>query len=255
LGTVVRIQLHGRFALSVDGRPVEQALPGRRGRLLVALLADSRHSPVDRATIVERLWEPAEPGAGAAATFTALLSKVRALVAPAEIRGRSGLQLVLPEGSIVDGAVAGAALHAAEAATARRDWRRAWTQSLSAVFVLQRTFLAEFDEPWVQRRRAELAHDRRRALTCYAEACLQLGPTELASAERSARALVDDDPLAETGYRLLMRALDRRGDRGAALEVYDRLTRVLRDDLGAVPGPASRALHAELLEAAPTGRG
>ncbi|MGD9988122.1 AfsR/SARP family transcriptional regulator [Pseudonocardia sp.] len=252
---MVRIQLHGRFALSVDGRPVEQALPGRRGRLLIALLADSRHSPVDRSTVVERLWEPVAPGSGAAATFAALLSKVRALVAPVEIRGRSGLQLVLPENSIVDGAVAGAALHAAEAATAQQDWRRAWTQALSALFVLQRTFLAEFDEPWVQRRRAELGHDRRRALSCYAEACLQLGPTELASAERSARALVDDDPLAETGYRLLMRALDRRGDRGAALEVYARLTRALREDLGAVPGPASRALHAELLEVPPAYRG
>ncbi|GJF04326.1 AfsR/SARP family transcriptional regulator [Pseudonocardia sp. D17] len=252
---MVRIQLHGRFALAVDGRSVEQALPGRRGRLLVALLADARHGPVDRRTVVERLWAPAAPPDGAYATFTALLSKVRALAAPAEIRGRSGLQLVLPEGSIVDGAVAGAALHAAEAATAQRDWRRAWTEALSALFVLQRTFLADFDEPWVLRRREELAHDRRRALTCYAEACLQLGPTELASAERSARALVDEDPLSETGYRLLMRALDRRGDRGAALEVYERLTRVLRDDLGAVPGPVSRALHAELLGAAPSGRG
>ncbi|MHA6796464.1 AfsR/SARP family transcriptional regulator [Pseudonocardia bannensis] len=244
---MVRIQLHGRFAVAVDGRPVEQDLPGRRGRMLVALLADSPRSALERAVLIDLLWRPAVPDSRATATFTALLSKVRAALAPAEIRGRGSLQLVLPPGSIIDAAVAEAALHDAEAATALHDWRRAWTQALSALFVTQRRFLSDFDDPWVQERRQELAHPHRRALACYAEACLQLGPTELAGAERSARALVRLDPLSETGYCLLMRALAQRGDRGAALEVYERLCCVLREDLGAAPSPTSRAVHASLL--------
>lgn len=48
-----------------------------------------------------------------------------------------------------------------------------------------------------------------------------------------------------------MRALDQRGDRATALMVYDELCRVLRDDLGIAPGPASRALHASLLRDRP----
>jgi DNA-binding SARP family transcriptional activator len=85
-------------------------------------------------------------------------------------------------------------------------------------------------------------------LTCYGEACLHLGPGELPGAERSARTLVELDPLAENGHRLLMRAHLAQGDRAAALGVYEDMRRMLRDQLGAVPGPAVRELHAELLE-------
>ncbi|MHA6628418.1 AfsR/SARP family transcriptional regulator [Pseudonocardia sichuanensis] len=244
---MVRIQLHGRFAVVVDGRPVEQELPGRRARVLVALLADPRRPVVDRATLLELLWHPAVPGPGAAATFAALLSKVRTVLAPAEIRGRGSLQLVLPPGSIVDTAVAEAALHSAEAAAARHDWRRAWTQALSTLFVTQRPFLPDVDDTWADDRRAVLAHVHRRALGCYAEACLQLGGAELAAAERSARRLVALDPHSETGYCLLMRALAQRGDRGGALDVFGELRRVLRDDLGASPGPIAAAVHRGLL--------
>lgn len=244
---MVRIQLHGRFAVVVDGRPVEQELPGRRARTLVALLADPRHAVVDRATLLAVLWHPAVPGPGAAATFAALLSKVRTVIAPAEIRGRQSLQLVLPPGSIVDSAAAEAALHSAEAAVARQDWRRAWTQALSTLFVTQRPFLPDLDDPWVEQRRTALAHAHRRALRCYAEACLRLGGGELAAAERAARELVALDPHSEAGYCLLMRALAGRGDRGAALDVFGELRRVLRQDLGASPGPEAAAVHRDLL--------
>ena len=244
---VVRIQLHGRLAVVVDGRPVEHELPGRRGRVLVALLADPRCRVADRSSLVELLWHPAVPGPGAAATFAALLSKVRTVLAPAEIRGRGSLQLVLPPGSIIDTAVAEAALHSAEAAAAREDWRRAWAQALSTLFVTQRPFLPDLDDPWVEERRGTLAHGHRRALRCYAEACLRLGGGELAAAERSARELVVLDPHSETGYCLLMRALAGRGDHGGALDVFAQLRRMLRDDLGASPGPVAAALHRSLL--------
>ena len=244
---MVRIQLHGRFVIAIDGRSVQQRLPGRRGRLLVAALADARRTAVDRVELIERLWQPAAPTPGAPATFMALLSKVRALIAPAQICGRSSLQLVLPPGSIVDAAIAESALHGAEAAAARGDWRRSWTEALSALFVTQRRFLTDFDDPWVEERRRALVVVHARALTLYGETCLRLGPTEQAGAERSARTLIALDPCSETGYCLLMRALAQRGDRGAALRVYDRLQRALRDDLGVVPGPASRALHTSLL--------
>jgi DNA-binding SARP family transcriptional activator len=244
---VVRIQLHGRFSVVVDGRPVEQELPGRRGRMLVAVLADPRRPVMDRSSLVALLWAPAVPGPGSAATFTALLSKVRTVLAPAEIRGRGSLQLVLPPGSIVDTAVAEAALHSAEAAAARQDWRRAWTQALSTLFVTQRPFLPDVDEPWAEERRAVLEHAHRRALRCYAEACLQVGGGEVAAAERAARELVTRDAHSETGYCLLMRALVAQGDRGGALDVFGELRRVLRDDLGASPGPAAVAVHRNLL--------
>jgi SARP family transcriptional regulator, regulator of embCAB operon len=243
----VRIQVHGHFVVAVDGRRVDHLLPGRRARLLVAVLAASDRCSVDRSVLIDRLWRPACPGSGASATFAALLSKVRALIAPAEIRGRRSLDLVLPPGSIVDAAVAQAALHAAEAAVAREEWTAAWTEALSALFVTQRGFLVDFDDPWSEDRREEAAHRHRRVLACYGEACLHLGPGERPGAERSARALIELDPLAESGHRLLMRALVARGDRSTALQVYEEMRRVLRDRVGAAPGAASRDLHAQIL--------
>jgi SARP family transcriptional regulator, regulator of embCAB operon len=244
---VVRIQLHGRLAVQVDGRSVEQHLPGRRGRLLFAYLAAHRLSTLDRANLIELLWYPSKPGRGAPAGFKALLSKTRAVVEPIEIRGRGSLQIVLPPDALIDAAVAAAALHEAEAAASQADWRRAWTQALSTLFVTQRQFLSDLDHPWVEEQRRAVRHDHERALACYAEACLQLGGVELPSAERSARRLIESQPFSETGYCLLMRSLALRGDHAAALRIYDQLRCLLRNELGASPSPATQALHADLL--------
>lgn len=242
-----RIQLHGRFAVQVGGQSVEHDLPGRRARLLVAYLGAHLRSAVDRASLIEVLWYPSGPGQGAPASFTVLLSKTRAVLRPIEIRGRGSLQIMLPPDSSIDAAVGAAALHDAEAAAGRNDWHQAWTQALTTLFVTQRQFLSDIEHPWVDERRRDARHDHDRALACYAEACLHLGAAELPSAERSARRLIDSQPLSETGYCLLMRALARRGDRAAALAVYDQLRRLLRDDLGVSPGPTTQAVHARLI--------
>jgi DNA-binding SARP family transcriptional activator len=120
----VRIQLCGRFAVLIEGQPAESRLPGRQARLLVAYLATFRPYPVGRTVLLDTLWPDGD--AGASRTLTVLLSKVRTLLAPAEIRGRRSLQLVLPANSAVDLEIATTSLHSAESAVALQDWRRAW---------------------------------------------------------------------------------------------------------------------------------
>ena len=115
---MVRIQLCGRFAVVVDGQPTESRLPGRQGRLLVAYLATYRAQPVERTVLLGALWP--DGGAGAAGALTVLLSKVRTLLAPAEIQGRRTLQLILPADSAVDLETATTSLHSAESAVALR---------------------------------------------------------------------------------------------------------------------------------------
>ena len=56
-----------------------------------------------------------------------------------------------------------------------------------------------------------------RSLECYAAACLGLGGTELAGAERAARQLVRTAPLRESGCGLLMEALEAQGNVAEAL--------------------------------------
>lgn len=196
---MVRIQLCGRFAVVVDGQPAESRLPGRQGRLLVAYLATYRAQPVERTVLLDVLWP--DGGAGAAGALTVLLSKARALLAPAEIRGRR--------------------------------------------------FLAEYEAIWIDEWRRQLDVNYERALACYGEACLGIGGTELPAAERAARRLAAHAPLAETGHRLLMRALTARGDPAAALAAYDQLRQLLREELGVSPCPATQALHARLLRGQP----
>ncbi|ALE73532.1 MULTISPECIES: BTAD domain-containing putative transcriptional regulator [unclassified Pseudonocardia] len=243
----MRIQLHGQFVIENDSPGTDIRLPGRRARLLVAYLAAHGSQAVERSTLIEALWSPERPSADAGRVFDPLLSKTRAAVAPAEIRGRAGLRLVLPSGSLVDADRAAEALHDAEAAASRGQWRRTWAQALSAMFVTQRPFLPEVVAQWAERRRTEARAAHVRATACYTEACIELGGAELASAERCARRLVAADPLAERGSLLLMRAVNARGDRAAALAVFAQLHRTLRDELGVSPGPQVSALHQALL--------
>jgi DNA-binding SARP family transcriptional activator len=246
---MVRIQLCGRFAIVIDGQPAESRLPGRQGRLLVAYLATNRAQPVERTVLLDALWP--DGGAGAAGTLTVLLSKARTHLAPAEIRGRRTLQLVLPANSAVDLETAITSLHSAESAVTLRDCRRAWPAALTAQYVSRRRFLAEFEASWIDEWRRQLDVVYERALACYGEACLGIGGTEFPGAERAARRLLAHAPLAETGHRLLMRALTAHGDSAAALAVYGQLRQLLREELGVAPSPATQALHVRLLRGQP----
>jgi SARP family transcriptional regulator, regulator of embCAB operon len=245
----VRAQLCGRFAFVVAGEPVHAALPGRQARLLLAYLAAHRNRPTGRAELLDVLW-PEGRGESAAATLNVLISKVRALIAPAEISGRGTLQLNLPAGAIVDVERAVQAVHQAESALAQHEWREAWAPALAAQLIAGRGFLTEYDVAWVDPWRAEVDLVHQRALACYAEACLGIGRAELPGAERAARRLIERAPLSEIGYRLLMQVRAERGDTAMALAVYAQLRGVVREELGVEPGPEVRQLYQRLLAAA-----
>ncbi|MGY0235120.1 BTAD domain-containing putative transcriptional regulator [Longispora urticae] len=61
------------------------------------------------------------------------------------------------------------------------------------------------------------------------------------------RALVDEDPLREESWLLLMTALEATGRRAEALAAYARARRGLAEELGVEPGEPLRALHRSLL--------
>jgi SARP family transcriptional regulator, regulator of embCAB operon len=84
-------------------------------------------------------------------------------------------------------------------------------------------------------------------LEAYAAACLGIGGTELAGAERAARRLVQRSPLREPGYRLLMDTLAAQGNFAEAMRIYDRARAKLREELGMTPGPTIQEAHSRLL--------
>jgi DNA-binding SARP family transcriptional activator len=231
------VQLCGRLAVVLDGRRVETELPGRQGRLLFAYLVANRNRAVERDEAVEAVW-PGRADGGLAP----LLSKLRRVV-PFE-----GLRPLLPAACKVDVEAAADALHRAESSVAQEDFGRAWGPAQVALFASGRPFLAgEEGTPWVEEERRRLSGLHARALEAYAASTLGLGGTELPAAVRSSRELVRLEPFRESGWRLLLRALAAEGNRAEALREYDRLRRLLRDELGTAPSPATQELHRALL--------
>jgi SARP family transcriptional regulator, regulator of embCAB operon len=232
--------------VEVDGRRIDQGFPGRQGRLLFSYLALSRLQRVPRDALVEAMWGDSPPAAAGAA-LSVVVSKVRAAVGSDVLRGRTELSLTLREPAYVDIETALSALHAAESAMTRGDWRRAWTLALTAQFVARRRFLPETDAAWAEAWRRRLGETHAGALECYATACLELGGPELPGAERAARELLDIAPLRETGHLLLMRALAARGNVAEALAAYERVRVLLREELGVDPCPALQDTYAGML--------
>ncbi|MDP8911900.1 MAG: DNA-binding protein [Actinomycetota bacterium] len=241
-----RVQLCGRVTVELAGRRIENELPGRQGRLLFVFLAANRARELRRDELVDALWPRAAP-ANVDAAVSALLSKLRRVVGPDRLDGRGAVRLVLPEDGWVDLEAATEALHRAESALAREQWPAAWGPARVTQHIAARGFLPGEDAPWIAAVRDRLENAYVRSLEIVAHASLHLGGTELDTAERSARTLVERAPYRETGYRYLMEVVDRRGNRAEALRIYDDLRRRLRDDLGAAPSPATQDMHRRLL--------
>jgi DNA-binding SARP family transcriptional activator len=241
------VQLCGRFVVELRGRRVEQRFPSRQGRLLFTYLVLQRPRAVGRPELVEAIWGGELP-ANHASALTVLLSKLRAAVGTDVLVGRGSVRVALPPRARVDVEQALAALHRAESAVVQGEWARAWSAALCARYVTTRPLLPDHDDlPWLDSWRQRLDDALDGALEAYAAACLGLGGTEIAGAERAARRLLEHNPLRETGYGLLMRALAARGNLAEALAVYERARTVLRDELGVPPGPAMQDIHATLL--------
>jgi DNA-binding SARP family transcriptional activator/tetratricopeptide (TPR) repeat protein len=243
---VTRVQVCGPLAVEVDGEAVSGALPGRQGGLVVAYLTLNRGRAVAREELPELLW-PDEAPADPTEALAGLLSKVRRVLGRDVLEGRRELRLVFAGAAEVDWEQAAHALAGARSAAGRREWRAATEQAERAIAVTERGFLVGHGGPWVEERRRELEEVRHDALETAATGGVALGAEGLAGAERAARALVEAAPFRESGHRLLMEALAGRGNVAEALQVYDRLRVLLRDELGTAPAPEVQELHGRLL--------
>ena len=141
-----RIQLCGRFAVDVDGSRVEDALPGRRGRVLFGYLVLHRGRPVPRDELLMAGWgQDAPTEAGSA--LSVLLSKLRHGLGADHLRGRAAVELLLPLATFVDVEAALEGAHRAESAIAEGRWAQAWGPAGIAYHVATRQFLRAWNHP------------------------------------------------------------------------------------------------------------
>ncbi|MFL6145455.1 MAG: BTAD domain-containing putative transcriptional regulator [Labedaea sp.] len=96
-------------------------------------------------------------------------------------------------------------------------------------------------------RAAQLEQVRLAAEEDHSAALLELG--RHAEVVENLRRLVQDSPLREQRWALLISALDRCGRRADALDAYQRARRLLREELGLEPGPQLRQAQRTILAA------
>ena len=253
-GDGVRICLLGRLVVEVDGVGADVARLGDLGRIALAYLILERHRPVARDELADVLWGEDLPSTWTSA-MRGVLSRVRSTLAaaglPTEdvVHGELGCYQFRPPGDLqVDmEQVARVVAEGPERVAAAPAEAR--PELAEAVELAACQFLPGAGGEWVERKQAELASLRLRALELLSEAASACGDHG-AAAEAAAEA-VALAPLRESAHRALMAAHAAGGDRAAALRAYEACRVVLAEELGVDPSPVTYALYVACLTDAP----
>lgn len=247
----MRVYLTGRLMVETEsGLLDEEDLPARQGRIAFAYLVLNRRRPIPRQELGAALWGDSPPEAWEA-SLSALLSRLRTLFRKltigADISALSGSVHSRWPGELwIDLDAARNALDEAEGLMRAGHAREAWPHALVALSILERGFLQGEEQLWILRERERIHGEHLRALELLADITLTLG--ESASSMRFARVCSDLEPFRESAYEREMRAEMQMGNRAEALRTYERLRRLLVDELGADPSPALQAVFLQALQ-------
>ncbi len=249
-----RVQLCGRLQVEWDGERLEQALPGRQGRLLFTYLTLHRERLVRRDELVEALWSEEGPPPGGDALLRPPLSRLRRALGPDRLEGRSELALRFPDETWIDREAVGDGLRRSRAAHTAGDAQASWGQAREALAIAESGLLPGLEVGWLEPFRSELEEQRVELLETVALAGAQLGEGELHEAEQAARRAIEASPFRESARLALLEVLRRRGNTAEALVAFEEFRTLLREELGSTPGQELRALHEQLLSTEPVER-
>jgi len=234
----------------VDALVDETQLPGRQGRLALAMLVHGRAHPLSRDELADQLW-PDQVPAKWERGLSAVISKLRSALSAAGLDGEvisnafGCYQLQLPGDAWVDVEAAEAAVHEAEAGVAAGHVSAAYGPAHVALYITERPFLPGESAEWATARQGLWRALRVRALDVAAAVCA--ANDEIDVAVRHAEQAVAIEPLREAGWRRLMTVHAGSGDRASAVRAFERCRRTLADELGIHPSPETEACYAALL--------
>jgi DNA-binding SARP family transcriptional activator len=247
----LRLFVCGRLVAAYQDIAISEAgLGGRQSRRLWAYLVLHRARPSGRDELGAAVWSDDLPDAWDEA-LNALVSRLRTFQRPiAELvptfrieRSVGRYQLVVPAETFVDYDRARTGLHEAERRMSLADYPGAWIEAGVAVEVARRGFLPGEESAWIADLRSRLLHMHVRGLELICESDLRRG--RFADAEGWARRLLEVDPLRESGYRFLMRALGGGGNRAEVIRVMAECKEILRSRLGAAPSRETEQVFRE----------
>ncbi|GAA4166200.1 BTAD domain-containing putative transcriptional regulator [Phytohabitans flavus] len=241
----MRVRLLGSIDVVLDGVP--RPVSGLRRKAVLAALALQPGEIVSTDRLIDVVWEDAPPRA-AAVTLQSHLSHLRRVLAgsPSIVARAPGYLLDL-DGGDTDVQVADEMI-----AQARRS-----TDPGHAVSLLRAAVALWRDRPlvdltglaWFDGQAERLDQVLLRARHALIDARLAAG--ERAEVIPDLEDLVRQDPHDEPAHGQLMLALYRSGRQSDALAVYQRLRRVLDEDLGIAPSRPIRDLEATILRQEP----
>ncbi|HWQ16130.1 MAG TPA: BTAD domain-containing putative transcriptional regulator [Roseiflexaceae bacterium] len=236
-----------------DGTPV--AFRSRKELALLAFLAVEHARPHRRDALMALLW-PDAPTEAARNSLRVALANLRQALGPAGtflLADRQTVRLMPGVAGWLDVAVFTALLDACRAhAHPRAETCSACVERLSlAAGLYGGDFMAGFSLPdaepfaeWAQVCGAELHQRALDALASLAAASEAAGDDDELC--RTVRRQLVLEPWHELAHRQLMRGLARLGQRRAALDQYEQCRRILAEELGVEPDPATSALAEQI---------
>jgi DNA-binding SARP family transcriptional activator len=251
----VEFRILGPLEVAAGERLLELGRPKQRAVLAILLVHANRTVSLEH--LVDELWGE-EPPAQAMASLQAYVSHLRRLLEP-ERGARTPARVLVSQAPGYRMRIGADDLDAARFETLTAEGRRLLDagqpdrgdDTLGQALALWRgPVLADFpDAPFARAERARLDDLRLGAAEDRIAAGLALG--RHAGVVSELDQLIGANPYRESLHGLRMLALYRAGRQAEALEAYQRIHRVLREDLGVEPNPRLDRLHRQILEHAP----
>ena len=250
----MRYEIFGGTRVFRDGTPV--VLGGRMShKLLAALLLDAPR-PVNRDTLIERLWGDCPP-ATATTSLQVHVSQLRRALEP----GRRGEECCVlrttGEGYALETDRSGvdvdryeSLVHEAEQLSAADPERAFGLIESARALWRDRPWGVFADEPWLRADAARVEEMHRRADELWADIQLSLGRHQLIV--DSLAMSVEEEPLREQRWEQLIVARYRCGRQAEALRAFQDARRTLTDELGIEPSPTLRAIEQAVLDQDPS---
>jgi len=236
--------LLGPLTVRVSG--AEVAVPPGQQRMLLAALLLQAGRPVSTGELAEVLWGAALPSAPKMSVQNCVMRLRKSLgdSASAIVTEPGGYLIRIGAGDL-DIARFEAALAAGRSAARAGSWAAAARQLAGGLALWRGQPLAGVGCDALElRERPRLAELRLQALEARIDADLHLG--RHADVLEELRRLTAAEPLRERLHGLLMTALYRGGQRGAALAAFRAASEILVEELGTEPGPELQRLHGQV---------
>lgn len=233
---VFSLKLFGGASIQASSGPLTGRATQRRRIALLAMLAVARARGVTRDKVIANLWPMQDAERGRALLSDSIYRVNQALGGDAIVSTGDDLRL---SAEILPSDVA-----EFEDAIDHGDWQRA--VDLYAGPFLDGFFLTEAEEfeRWADGERDRLGRAYARALEALSENAERQG--DLVQAVRGWRTLAAHDPYSSRVAVRLMRALDRSGDRAAALRHARVHALLLAEEFGTQPDAAVAELEASM---------